>query len=88
MAFEWDERKAAANLAKHGVNFDIVWDFDWASAHIVRDDRIDYGEARYVAYGRTSDGQGYVIAFTPRGTATRIITVRRFGRKEIKLYGS
>ena len=87
MEFEWDERKAASNLAKHDVSFDVAMAFDWANAQVTPDRRADYGEPRFIAYGRTSDGQGYVIAFTPRGNKTRIITIRRFGRKEIQTYG-
>jgi len=74
-------------LAKHGVSFEIAHDFDWDSSPIVPDLRFDYGEARYLAYGPAADGQKYVIAFTFRGGACRIISVRRFGRKEHRVYG-
>lgn len=87
MQFEWDERKAASNLSKHGVSFAVAIEFDWANAHVVEDRRKDYGETRFVAYGRTSAGIGHVIVFTPRGQAVRIITVRKFGRKEVEIYG-
>lgn len=86
MDFEWDAAKAASNLAKHGVSFEIAHDFDWDSSPIVPDLRFDYGEARYLAYGPAADGQKYVIAFTFRGGACRIISVRRFGRKEHRVY--
>ena len=29
MEFEWDPDKAANNLEKHGVSFEVAWDFDW-----------------------------------------------------------
>jgi uncharacterized DUF497 family protein len=32
MIFEWDEAKRAANLAKHGIDFDAVRLFDWSAA--------------------------------------------------------
>lgn len=85
--FDWDEGKAASNLAKHGVSFEVVWELDWHNTITLPDDRFDYGELRFVGYGRTLDGTGYVVAFTFRGTTKRIISVRRFGRKEIKFYG-
>jgi uncharacterized DUF497 family protein len=47
--FEWDERKAAANVAKHGVAFDTIYEFDWLTSVEVADDRFDYGEDRLVA---------------------------------------
>jgi uncharacterized DUF497 family protein len=34
MIFEWDEAKRAVNLAKHGVDFARIWDFEWHSALI------------------------------------------------------
>ena len=41
MAFEWDDRKAASNLAKHGVSFELakaVWD---DPLHVIIPDRIE-----------------------------------------------
>lgn len=87
MEFEWDEAKAASSLAKHGVGFEVVHDLDWSSCPIVDDDRFDYGEARYVAYARSSIGLRYVIAFTLRRGSLRIISVRPFGRREYRIYG-
>ncbi len=87
MEFEWDTNKALSNLAKHEVSFEIARGFDWDNATIVDDLRFSYGEARYVAYGRGEDGNLYVIAFTLRPGTYRIISVRRFGRKEYKVYG-
>jgi uncharacterized DUF497 family protein len=49
--YTWDERKRASNLKKHGVDFAIVAHFDFTTALILRDDRKDYGEERYRAYG-------------------------------------
>ena len=49
MEFEWDEAKRISNLAKHGLDFSEVERFAWASAHIGRDLRFDYGEERFTA---------------------------------------
>jgi uncharacterized DUF497 family protein len=87
MEFEWDPEKAERNLAKHGVGFEIAREFDWANSVTLPDSRFDYGERRFIAYGRSSNGAGYVIAFTFRGESQRIISVRPFGRKESRLYG-
>lgn len=56
MEFEGDEEKAAFNLEKHGVSFEVVCDLDWLDCPIVADDRFDYGEARYIAYARSPTG--------------------------------
>ena len=49
--YAWDQRKRASNLRKHGVDFAIVQDFDFETALVLRDDRKNYGEERYRAYG-------------------------------------
>ncbi len=51
MEFEWDDVKATANLAKHGVSFTLaqaVWD---DPLHILLPDRIEGGEQRWHAIG-------------------------------------
>ena len=87
MEFEWDDAKAAGNLEKHGVSFEVVYDLDWLEAITLPDGRFDYGEERYIVYGRSSGGDGYVVALTFRGDVRRIISVRPFGRREEKVYG-
>jgi uncharacterized DUF497 family protein len=86
--FEWDEAKAASNLRKHGVSFAVAYELDWEHVITIPDERFDYGERRFIGYGRTIAGVGYVVAFTFRGTRRRIISVRRFGRREIEIFGS
>ena len=49
MQYEWDAAKAAPNRRKHGVSFNAVLDFDWATALVVADERVDYGEPRWLA---------------------------------------
>lgn len=81
--FEWDETKRRANLAKHGVDFAEVEEFDWQAATVETDLRRNYGEPRFIAIG-TFDGQMHVIIFTPRKNAIRIISFRRAKRKEVR----
>lgn len=50
--FEWDDAKAAANLAKHGVSFEQAREaFDDPFAIDFVDDREDYGEPRLILLG-------------------------------------
>jgi uncharacterized protein len=79
--FIWDERKRTANLRKHGVDFGIVERFDFDTAVIVIDDRKDYGEVRYRAFG-TIDDRLHVLIFTARGAKTRVISLRRANARE------
>ena len=51
----------------------------------VVDDRYDYGEIRYLAYGLI-DGATYCLAFTDRGGQVRPISLRRAHAKEMRRY--
>ena len=83
--FEWDERKAVANLAKHGVRFDAVYRFDWETAVEFEDDRFDYGELRMVAIGWIGD-ELHTVTYTWRGGNIRVINLRRSDRPEHRTY--
>jgi len=74
--FEWDDNKAAANLARHGVSFDTArLAFDDPLA-ILRDDfRERYGEDRYTLLGMVRD-QLFYVAYTLRADRIRIISAR------------
>jgi uncharacterized protein len=85
--FVWDERKRAANLRKHGVDFAIAELFDFAAAATIVDDQRDYGEVRYRAFGAVA-GRLYVIVFARRGEHVRIISARKANAREIRRYGS
>ena len=60
-------------------------DLDIAVAFV--DDRYDYGEVRYRAYGYI-DGVAYCLAFTSRNGKVRPISLRRVHTKEMKRYVS
>jgi len=81
MRYEWDPRKAAANLAKHGVSFTAIEDFDWERALVKQDDRRDYGEPRWIALAPIGQ-RLHVLVFTLRGTAIRVISLRKANRRE------
>jgi uncharacterized DUF497 family protein len=83
--YEWDSGKAAANLAKHGVDFAAVAGFDWTTALVIEDDRMDYGEARYIAVGFIGT-RLYVLCFTYRGQKIRVISLRKANARERKMY--
>ena len=82
MRFEWDERKDAANLARHGISFaDAVAVFDGPVLRR-RDDRRDYGEDRFIACG-VAAGRILVVVHTVRGEErVRIIPARRAKGRE------
>ena len=85
MEFDWDEDKRQANLDKHGVDFlDAALIFEGICATLL-DGRTDYGEVRMTAVG-IADGTLYVVAFTIRGNAIRLISARKGGRRDRRKY--
>ena len=83
--YTYDSAKAAANLAKHKVSFAEAELFDWETALVVEDDRMDYGERRYVSIGLIR-GRAHVMVFTRRDTAVRLISLRKANRRESRRY--
>lgn len=81
--YEWDEAKRAANLAKHGVDFARVAEFDWPNAVISR--QIIRGEPRFRTLGRIGS-RVCVLIWTRREAAMRIISLRKANRREMVYY--
>lgn len=83
--FEWDERKAEANLAKHGISFQIARQvfqdpaaLDWFEGH-------ENGDERFNILGMVH-GRLLVVAYTIRNGRKRIISARPAVRYERRLY--
>lgn len=84
---EWDARKAASNLRKHGVSFDeakAVLDDPLSQFVLDRDHSVE--ECRFRAVGHSADGRILVIICTERGKRTRILTARPATCSERKQY--
>jgi uncharacterized DUF497 family protein len=80
---DFDPAKDAINLSKHGVSL-ARW-IDLEIFAIARDDRFDYGEVRYRAYGLI-DGAAHCLVFTVRDRRYRPISLRRAHAKELRRY--
>jgi uncharacterized protein len=87
MEFEWDEAKDVENRRKHGLALGDAVLLDWVGAKIVIDARYDYGETRSLAYGRIA-GRLHTCAYTLRGNAARIISLRKSNIREIRDHGT
>jgi uncharacterized protein len=84
--FEWDAEKAEANLAKHGVSFEVaIGVFEDRHAIEWIDDREDYGEERFVISGNVQSAL-LTVVYTERGERIRIISARRATRREQEEY--
>jgi len=79
--YEWDEAKRAATLAKHGIDFAAIGQFDWLTAQTREDGRSDYSERRYISYGQIG-GRLFCCAWTPRGANVRIVMLRKADKRE------
>lgn len=86
MKIDFDPDKDAANRAKHGLSLERAVEIDLRTAVIRPDDRRDYGEPRWRAYGML-DGRIHMLAFTIRAGALRPISLRRANARETKRYG-
>ncbi|MGH2397072.1 MAG: BrnT family toxin [bacterium] len=83
MRFEWDGRKAAANLKKHRVAFDeaVTVFYDPLAATFGDPDHSD-DENRLITVGYSSRGRLLVVSHMERGGATRLISARRATARE------
>ncbi|KFL26864.1 hypothetical protein JP74_10540 [Devosia sp. 17-2-E-8] len=79
MQIEFDPRKDAANIAKHGISLARAAEMEIVTFN--RDDRVDYGEARYRAWGLIED-EYFCLAFVVRNDRLRAISLRRAHKKE------
>ena len=85
--FEWDRRKAAANLARHGVSFEeALTVFADPLARIFDDEDHSIDEHREIIIGHSIRERLLVVCFTQRGDAVRIISARRVTENERKDY--
>jgi hypothetical protein len=80
---EWNERKAASNRRKHGIDFDEAIDVFYGPCLLRRSDR--NLEERWIAIGE-SEGRVFAVVFTWRGNTLRIISARRAGKNEERAY--
>ena len=82
MDFEWDDDKSEACFAQRGFDFAYAAHafFD-PNRTIQADARRDHGEERYRLSGRI-EGRLYVVVYTVRGAAIRIISARKANQRE------
>jgi uncharacterized DUF497 family protein len=83
--FEWDLNKGVENVRKHGIDFTTA-SMIWRGSVFERlDNRRDYGEARYQAFG-VVDHRILTVAFTWRSPNRRLISARKANSREKRLY--
>ena len=87
MRFEWDPKKAAANLKKHGVPFhEAATVFGDPLAITFQDPDHSEDEERQMTFGLSLQKRLIVVSHMQREDRTRIISARPIGRKERVIY--
>ncbi|AOG05635.1 BrnT family toxin [Bosea sp. RAC05] len=84
MPFEFDPLKSAANLAKHGIDFQQAQAL-WEDARLLEAPARTEGEPRFMAVGLIGQKHWSAI-YVYRGDRVRIISVRRARSEEIEYY--
>ena len=87
MTFEWDEGKRKANIRKHGIDFAGIEAVFEGYTVAIEDDRVDYGERRFVTFGMLGI-RVVAIVHTEENETIRIISVRKATKNEEKGYFS
>jgi uncharacterized DUF497 family protein len=87
MKLEWDENKRLFNLQKHKIDFIGAEEIFDGYTISFEDDRISYGEQRFVTFGML---QSRVVAtvHTERDNNIRIISIRKATKYEERNYYS
>jgi uncharacterized protein len=89
LRFEWDERKAAANVKKHGVSFEEAKSvFVDEQAKLIDDPDHSEDEDRFVLLGVSSALRLLLVChcYRSEGHVIRIISARKATAKESKSY--
>jgi hypothetical protein len=87
LQFTWDDRKAAANLRKHGVSFpEAASAFGDPLSIAIPDPDHSLAEERFILIGQAHSTQIVVVAHVERGDAIRIISARPATRRERIVY--
>ncbi len=83
LQFEWDDRKARVNQAKHKVSFEEASTvFGDPRALTVDDRKHSATENRFITVGRSYTGQILIVVHTDRADRIRFISSRPASRKE------
>lgn len=87
MHFEWDDDKAEANLAKHGVSFEEALTCFYDPRQVAfYDPEHSEDEDRELLIGHSDQGRLLIVSYTLREPMIRLISARKATRQETKTY--
>jgi len=84
--FEYDDKKSASNLKKHGIDFAAAQEL-WLAPDLIQVQAKSENEPRFLIIVRISN-RHWSAVITHRGSTIRIISVRRSRKTEVELYES
>ncbi len=86
MNFEWDAAKSEVCFLERGFDFAFVLQAFLDPNRVVHQDvRRNYGEDRYQVMGQIEE-RLFVVVYTPRQEAIRIVSARKANHREVKQY--
>lgn len=85
MDIEFDSGKDEVNRFKHGVPLALGAEVLRNRVGQIIDDRRDYGEARFNAFGLVN-GRLFVCTYTMRDQIYRLISVRKASKQEQRIW--
>lgn len=87
LEFEWDPKKAKANLANHKIAFEeALTVFADPLARVFDDEEHSENEPREILIGHSIKQRLILVCFTARGTRIRMISARTATRLESRDY--
>ena len=86
MKFEFDTNKSKSNRQKHGIDF-VEGQKLWKDPQYVEIEAKCDDEKRYAIIGKINN-KIWIAFITYRTTLTRIISIRRARKEEVKIYES
>jgi len=86
VAFEWDSQKAATNIRKHKVRFELACEAFFDPFVCYLDEEIVDTELRERLVGLTTTWLMLYIVYVMRGDVIRIISARHATKEEREIY--
>lgn len=84
--FQWNEQKNEFNIRKHGFDFEDAHKVFDLPVLVEMDERVDYGEERWVGIGLLDERVIVVVYTETSETTVRIISLRKALSHEKKRY--
>ena len=88
MGIEFDQKKAASNLKKHGVSFDEAASALLDSMALVREDEDAQDEVRFLLVGMSNAGHLLTVCYALRAEVILLISARMATKNERRQYES